>query len=229
MNALRAYLRSSTGIGRLTAPSELYIVKDMPTAPPSPTAERSSLTDEELVGLLSGMGDTESLGVLYDRHGNRVLNRAWGMVGEKTLAEDLTHDVFLKLFTKAGKYRPDKSFIAWFNVFSYNVIIDELRRRKRMRVVELDEDRWQGPAYDDGAEERQEKELFELRVDRLKAVMALLSETERTMLIMKYQDGISVEDMAGFFGIGISAVKMRLLRTREKVLRLDKETPAHGR
>ncbi|HQW06139.1 MAG TPA: RNA polymerase sigma factor [Flavobacteriales bacterium] len=226
MNVARAYLGSVPTLFWSMVKAQLNVVDRSDPVQKNSIVLKSELTDEELVALVAEDLDQVALGVLYDRHGRRILNRAWGMVGEKALAEDLTHDVFLKLYSKASKYKQDGAFTAWFNVLSYNVIIDELRRRKRMRVVELDEDRWQGPAYDDGVEELQEKVLLELQVDRLKTVMARLTEDERILLIMKYQDGMSVQEVAGFFGIGVSAVKMRLMRTREKVIDMERE--AHG-
>lgn len=186
------------------------------------TDGRAQLSDEELMRAVASKADMEAFGVIYDRHWRPVLNKTWGMVREKQLAEDLAHDIFLKVFTKAALYKGG-SFGAWLSVVSYNVVIDELRKQRKWRSVEAVDELLDNDPDDEALNDRAEKELLEIRVERLKVVLDALTVEERSLLLMKYQNDLSVAAIAEVLKIGESAVKMRLKRTREKALHLHEE------
>jgi RNA polymerase sigma-70 factor (ECF subfamily) len=197
-----------------------------PNRPTPAGALSTAITDEVLMERLSRGADMDAFGMLYDRHWRFVLNKTWGMVGEKQLAEDLAHDIFLRVFSKAEKFGKG-SFISWLSVVSYNVVIDHLREQRKWRTIEVNEDHLDPRAGSDAADDLAEKELLEIRVDRLKKVLAVLRVEERTILLMKYQNELSVTAIAEVLKIGESAVKMRLKRARESVLELH-EALHHG-
>lgn len=179
------------------------------------------LSDEELVSRLGRTGDRASLGVLYERYRRRVLARAKHMTGDAAISEDLTQEVFLRLFRNAAKYKQQSAFAAWFKVLTYNVVIDEIRRHQRFKLEPLRTDT--NPMPDHGGSYA-EKVVFEKMYDRLMALLELVTTEEKALLLMKYRDDVPVRQIAERTGLGESAVKMRLRRARLKVLGLDAST-----
>ena len=182
-----------------------------------------ALSDEDLVERLARTGDPASFGVIYERYRRRVLVRTTVMTGDRAHAEDLTQEVFLKLFRNAAKYRQQSAFAAWFKVMTYNVVIDELRRQKRFRMEPLPDQPL--PELSDSENAIREKRMFEMLHERLMRLLEHLSPEEKLMLLMKYRDDVPVKRIAESMGLGESAVKMRLRRGRMKVLDLDRKLP----
>lgn len=188
-----------------TAPQVLFSKK----AIPAPEA-----TDEEIVKEIQRKPDADRFGVLYDRYTSKVYQKCLGMTRDKQLAADLTHDIFLKAFLHLPKFDHRSRFGTWLYSITYNRCLDHLRRQKRNRTDDLDEEH----QVAQGAEDRYEAELLEMRAEQLPAVLHALSPEDRALLLMKYQDDLAVKEMAEALGLGESAVKMRLMRARERAL-----------
>ena len=91
------------------------------------------LSDEQLVTLVT-QGETQALGALYDRHSRAVYGFVLHMLREPARAEEITQEVFLNLWLKAGTFRPDRgSFHAWIMTVSHHRVVDELRRDRRQQ------------------------------------------------------------------------------------------------
>lgn len=174
------------------------------------------LNDEELVSALQKHMDTERFGVLYDRYTTKVYQKCLGMTRDKDLAKDLTHDIFLKAFVNLSKFDHRSKFGTWLYSITYNYCLDTLRRGQRTRSEEIDE-RVEDGTIDDQA---YEAKLLGLRADRLDQVIAKLDPADRALLLMKYQEDLSVKDIMEVMALQESAVKMRILRARERALRL---------
>src|SRR5688572_8963862 len=97
-------------------------------------------------------GDREAFRLLFDAYKDKVYSIALHFLhGDTATAEDITQEVFLKLFTRIGQYRSDAEFATWLYRFVVNVCLDEHRRRRRLTplgdTVELMESQDQdGPA-----------------------------------------------------------------------------------
>ncbi len=174
----------------------------------------SQLSDEDLVAELQRDMDADRFGILYDRYSAKVYQKCVGMTRNKELSQDLTHDIFLKAFVNLTKFDRRSRFGTWLYSITYNYCLDHLRKDQKHRTSTLDEDL----RLEDGAEERYETELLSMRADRLSAVLEALDPADRGILLMKYQDELSVKDMMDVLGLAESAVKMRSMRARERAL-----------
>lgn len=173
-------------------------------------------SDEEIVASLQRSMDADLFAVLYDRYNTKVYQRCLSMTRDKQLAADLTHDIFLKAFIGLPKFDHRSRFGTWLYSIAYNYCLDQLRKTQRHRSDELDDSR----LAPDAPEDRYEAQLLELRAEALDAVLQAMLPEDRALLLMKYQDELSVKEMAEMRGLGESAVKMRLLRARERALAL---------
>ena len=85
------------------------------------------LADEELVSLVEG-GDAGAFAALYDRHSRAAYSLAYGMMGERQAAEDLTQEAFLKAWRSAGSYRARRGSVrTWLLSIVGNAGVDRLR------------------------------------------------------------------------------------------------------
>lgn len=177
--------------------------------------DSSALSDEELVQELQREMDADRFAVLYDRYTAKVFQKCVGMTRDRDLAKDLTHDIFLKVFTSLSKFDHRSKFGTWLYSITYNYCLDHLRRNQRNRKEDIDENR--GPS--EHPEDAFEAQLLALRSERLMQVMHEIDPADRALLLMKYQDEASVKDIQEAMSLSESAVKMRMLRARERALK----------
>jgi RNA polymerase sigma-70 factor (ECF subfamily) len=70
------------------------------------------------------------------------------------------------------------------------------------------------------SEEVPDESLYEMKADKLKKALELIAPEDKSIMLLKYQDGASIKDLVGIMEIGESAVKMRLKRAKEKLLEI---------
>lgn len=155
--------------------------------------------------------------LLYDRYAGRVYSKAVTMLHETSMAEDATQEIFTKVFLNLGKFKGQSKFSTWIYSITYNLCIDKIRKDKKNRDLcagEMDDP----PDLTD--EEVPDKLLMEMQVNDLRQVLQQLNDIERTLLLMKYKDGVKIRVIAELLGKNESAVKMQLKRTRAKAKRI---------
>ena len=170
-------------------------------------------TDEELVRHFVKTQRNTYLEELYERYSNKVYRKCLSFVKDPARAEDFTHDIFLKLIFKLGSFNEDARFSTWLYSITYNYCMDQLRVQKKRLEQYVEEP--QELVDDTDLDTIFEQDDVELR--RLSSALDQLNTEEKSILMMKYQDELSIRDIAEVFRITESAVKMRLLRSREKL------------
>lgn len=183
----------------------------------NPTVAAQS--DEDIVRLLQQRMDTKLFGVLYDRYVQKVYHKCLGMTRDKELAKDLAHDIFLKAFVNMSKFGFRSSFSTWLYSITYNYCLDHLRKGRKIHKQSVDD------RIDlvDSNEDLYEKEMFQLKSERLDVVLGEIDPEDRGLLLMKYQEELSVKDIAQVMSLSESAVKMRMLRARARTLEKYKQ------
>jgi RNA polymerase sigma factor (sigma-70 family) len=171
------------------------------------------ISDEELVRLYVQTQRNTYFEQLYERYCDKVYRKCLSFTKDSVRAEDLTHDVFLKLVVKLSSFREQAKFSTWLYSITYNYCTDQLRSHKLRREVYMD-DGWE--RLDIGAEDGL-AELAEMESQQLERALHKLPPDEQTILLMKYQDDISIREIATISGLTESAVKMRLKRSRDKL------------
>ncbi|QIP17465.1 sigma-70 family RNA polymerase sigma factor [Spirosoma aureum] len=170
-------------------------------------------SDEELVRLYIETQKNAYFERLYERYCDKVYRKCLSFTKDPLQAEDLTHDIFLKLVIKLGGFKEQAKFSTWLYSITYNHCTDHMRSPQRRTEVYMDEG-WE--RLDLGADDGL-AELAEMEAQKLKLALEQLDPTEQSLLLMKYQDNISIRELADLNGITESAVKMRLKRTRDKL------------
>lgn len=178
----------------------------------------SDLTDLELVERITKDNNTMLFGVLYDRYAKMVYNKCYGFARSEDEAEDLTQDVFLMLFIKLKSFQGRSKFSSWLYSFTYNFCVNYVNRNKERKMrdqsspIEHSEYKLSEDVSDDS--------LFEMRSDKLKKALDLIDPDDKKILLLKYQDDVSIKELQELLEIGESAVKMRLKRAKARILEI---------
>ena len=184
--------------------------------------DTNHLNDEELVYKIVATNNTHLFAVLYDRYAAVVYNKCYGFSKNKEEAQDLTHDVFIRLFIKLRTFKGKSKFSTWLYSFTYNFCVNYVQRdahkKKEHKTIIKDDIK-----EVDGFDEIDDATLFELKSDKLAKAMAIIDPNDKMILLMKYQDEFSIKEISEVLEIGESAVKMRLKRAKEKVVKVYNE------
>ncbi len=151
----------------------------------------------------------------FGTHAKPVYNYLARLTGDRERANDLFQRVFLKAYTHFGTRRASGSERSWIFTIATNEARDELRRRKRdpLRPMELPELREEGADPSVSAEER------ELAREILRGIEELPLPNRELFLLVRYH-GFSFAAAAELTGMSLSAAKMSVARSHEKLLRI---------
>ena len=154
---------------------------------------------------------------LLDQYAGRFYNLAFQFTGSAADAEDLTQEIFLRLYQSLRLYRGDVPFAAWALRLSRNLCIDAWRRtRRERRVAAVPEEVLQWiPSADDPLAEAQGRE-------QLRAVYGALQEMPEDLaevVVLRDLQGWSLEETAVSLDVPVGTVKSRLHRARLELAR----------
>lgn len=164
---------------------------------------------------LAAQGDRAAQRMLYDSLVGRVYGLVLRIVGPNH-AEDVTQDVFLRLFAKLGSFRHDSEFTTWVHRLAVNEALQYLRRLRRRATVPLVEDALPAP-------EQPDVDLSEL----LEVALMQIDADLKMILELKEVEQLSYAEIAELLGIPAGTVGSRLNRARhdlrEKLIALGWE------
>jgi RNA polymerase sigma-70 factor (ECF subfamily) len=155
-------------------------------------------------------------------YGERIYNLAYRFTGNWAEAEELTQDIFLKLYNNLHRYRGDVPLVAWALRLSRNLCVDHYRQHRTRQQAEVvsDDVLVQLPGKSDPHHESWLAQRRQLVHDTL----ATLPEDQATVILLRDLQGFSYEELAHFLEVPIGTVKSRLNRARrELMLRLESQ------
>lgn len=180
------------------------MASDLP--PPNRTVT-TQLTDIELLNALKA-GRADALSTLYDRYASLIYGLASRILNNSEEAEDVTQDVFLKLWRSANLYEPSRgSFSSFLVTIARSRSIDKLRSRgSQLRFLQ----RWQAfIVHNVSPEAPLDSVSMEERSQFVQSALAALSDKERQILEISYYEGLSYSETAKRLDIPLGTVKSR--------------------
>lgn len=155
--------------------------------------------------------------LLYERYSGKVYAKCLTLLGDTALAEDATQEIFTKIFLNLARFNEKSKFSTWLYSITYNFCIDYIRRKKKEKAIFSDDIE---RAPDLAADDIPDKEMLELNLAQLEEVLESLNPGDRAILLMKYQDGDQIKDIAKQFGKSESAIKMQIKRAKERARKI---------
>ncbi len=157
-------------------------------------------------------GDKRSLARLYERYAGQLLALGIRMLGVRSEAEDLLHDVMLEVWKRAGDYDPARGTVrAWICLRMRSRALDRKKSPRVARAVTWDDARaaqTEAPAMDPGL--RMERQ-------RVREALSTLSADQRAVVDACYFAGLSTAEAAEKLGCPVGTVKSRLSAARERL------------
>jgi RNA polymerase sigma-70 factor (ECF subfamily) len=167
-------------------------------------------------------GEDEAWRQLVDRFGPRVYSVAYHFTLKREDAEELSQEIFLKIFENLDRYDGGFPLIAWIVSISRNLCIDRYRRRKREKSFRFVSDDAVLPllkSNDDPAADALRKE----RTKMLFSALAEIPDDLAEILVLRDLDGLAYEEIAQALALPDGTVKSRLFRARAEVAKKIRE------
>lgn len=188
----------------------------------------SALDDQTLIGLIIH-ARAEALGALYDRYSRLVFGLALHSVSDQATAEEITQDVFVRVWQQARQYRADRGKVStWITGITRHRAIDELRRRGvRPEQRSLD---WAEvpPQVEPGANGPEGAVSLGMERARVRAAIARLPQEQQQALALAYFQGLSQTQIAEATGQPLGTVKTRIRLGMDKLRELLQDEPRAG-
>ena len=152
----------------------------------------TDVTDGALMERLRG-GDAQALGQIYDRYNGLVYSLALRILGDRQEAEDLTQEIFLKLY-RQDKYDPKRGSLAsYLSTLTRSRAIDRVRSRSnRQQILH----RWRQDMFRPDPKLPTEQLLLKSRREQVRFALTQLSDIQRQVLELAYYEGLSQSEIA---------------------------------
>ena len=154
---------------------------------------------------------------IVERHGAKIYNLAYRFSGLGTEAEDLTQDIFLKLYSSLDRYRGDVPLVAWALRLSRNLCIDHYRARRARRAGDHvpDEMLQHWPA---AGKDPQTVSVEREQVQMVHDALGALPEAMATIVMLRDLQELTYEEISTFLDLPAGTVKSRLSRARKALV-----------
>lgn len=178
-------------------------------------------------------GDLDAFRGLVEDYKKKIYFIAFDIVGDHQEAEDVSQEVFIKIYRALPKFRKDAKMSSWIYQITVNACIDVIRRRKSRPQVQL-EDWGDSPLYGgvlggasgmEDPERRAEASLLRQRID---SALHRVSPRERVVFVMRHFNDFKVCEIAEALAVSDGTVKsllFRALRKLRKELKIHPERP----
>lgn len=169
------------------------------------------MSEANAVPPVSSDADVPTWQEIVERHSDRVYRLAYRLTGNRPDAEDLTQEVFVRVFRSLDTYTPG-TFEGWLHRITTNLFLDQARRRQRIRFDALSDERTDRLTSSDPAPEVALSErTFD---DDIEAALATLPPDFRAAVVLCDVEGLSYEEIATILGAKIGTVRSRISRGR---------------
>jgi len=180
----------------------------------------TTVTDEEAVGQYIVTQNQKYFDILYSRYSSKIFGKCLSILKDEEKAEDATQEIFVKILLNLAKFSGKSKLTTWIYSITYNYCIDSIRKRKKDKSILVEDLANEHDKAEDGVEDRF---LLEMHVERLKVILEKIPVTDKAILLMKYQDEMSIKEISEILGKSESAIKMKIKRAKQKFKKIHKE------
>jgi RNA polymerase sigma-70 factor, ECF subfamily len=156
-------------------------------------------------------GDRQAYAMLVDAYKSPIYNLAYRMTGSSDDADDLTQETFIRAYQYLWRFDTSRKFFTWLYSLALNLIKSHLQKKNKYQKSSEELNAHflsdKNPSPETELMETQEIDVYLLR----------LEHESRAMLLMKFYQGLTFEEIAQITGKSLSAVKMSVYRGLEKL------------
>ena len=180
--------------------------------------QKAAMAAEKVLIEQCQSGDGDAFEQLYQKYHRGIYGFLLSMLKNPPAAEDVSQDVFVKLYTQITSYRFQSPFAHWFFRLARNAAIDYIRREKIRRAQSLDAETDSDFSMHDrlAGKGKNPSENYEMgrRAEVVREAVLGLPDTFKEVVILREWDDLPYEDIALRLGISEGTVKSRLFRAR---------------
>jgi len=168
------------------------------------------VTDEQLAAHAAREGSNgPAFTALLERHRRRIWRICYRLMGNEEDANDAAQDVFVALFLQREKFEGRSKYTTWMQGIAVRTCLAMRRSRGRRK-------RWEAAAEAEKQHHTNNSETNQSNVALdLMQMLETLDEEDRALIIMKYAEDYSYEELSSIFGRSVSFCKMRISRARD--------------
>ena len=179
------------------------------------------LVDFELIER-ARKGDESAYSQIVQAYRKRILGTIARLIGRPDDVEDVGQEVFLRLYYSLDQLRTAEVFEPWLYRLTVNAAYDYLRRQRRRpesRMADLSEQQVvQADAAASGKQSEEQHRRNKIR-ELADSLLSRVSEEDRILLTLKEVEGLSLKDLEKIYRVNENALKVRLFRARQRVLK----------
>lgn len=165
-------------------------------------------------------GDTSAFGEIFNKYKKEVINTVYRLIGNNDDAEDLSQEIFLRIYNAGKRYKPTANFRTYLHKIIMNVCFSYLRRKKISQFINLEflKDKEESDVFN--PEKLYEQK--ELKSFIGKAILQLPAN-QRMAIVLKIYNSLSYDEIAATLNLTTQAVKSLLFRARENLKKMLKD------
>lgn len=163
--------------------------------------------------------DPDLLDSLIEQYQHRLLRYLISLLHDRQTAEDIFQETWIRVLEQGHRYDPRHNFVTWLLTIARNLAIDNMRRKRPDALEDLSpacEPETAGPGAFDIAVQQERAKRLDVALDRIPA-------EQREAILLRFQEGMSLDEIAAVTASPLSTVKSRLYRGLEAMAGLVKE------
>jgi RNA polymerase sigma factor (sigma-70 family) len=179
---------------------------------------KMTVNEESIIVARILKGDTSAFAQLVDQYKDLVFTLAFRMLKNREEAEEVSQDVFIKVFKSLRSFKGDSKLSTWVYRVTYNCCLDQLKKNKNhMLEVPINEYNYNKIDSIDNALEGLIKEE---KQGLIRTCVSKLPEDSCAIITLFYFDELSLDEISGITGIESNTVKVKLCRARKKLAKI---------
>jgi RNA polymerase sigma-70 factor (ECF subfamily) len=171
-------------------------------------------------------GDDKAFEEIVRRYQRQVANIIYLTLGNREEVDDLSQEVFVRVFRSLDRFEFDSSLYSWIYRIAVNLCIDEIRKKRIRKLIPLDfltEKKLEGEKRSKETSTSSDELLQKEKKEIIRGALDKLSPLHRTVILLREYQDLSYGEIAKTLRISPQAVKSRIFRAREELREMLKD------